>query len=131
MSIVLDASAVVTLLIQDDGADRVGAAISHDDAFAPDLIDVEVASSFRRFESKGLVNPVDAARAVRAALRLPITRTRNASLVLGAWSSRHNVSIYDGIYVSLARRLDCPLMTRDRRLATASDLRVPIILLPS
>lgn len=38
-----------------------------------------------------------------------------------AFQLRENVSAYDAAYVVLAEALDCPLLTRDRRLAASSS----------
>ncbi len=42
------------------------------------------------------------------------------------WELRHNLAAYDAVYVPLAEALDAPLLTRDRRLATASGHRARI-----
>jgi predicted nucleic acid-binding protein len=129
--VVIDASAVVALLTGDPSAGHVRSALTDEDTFAPELIDVEVTNAFRRLEARGLVASAAAERSVKLALALPIERTRHRSLVLGAWSLRRNLSLYDAIYVSLANRLDCALLTGDRRLATTPGLGVPVILLPT
>ncbi len=36
-----------------------------------------------------------------------------------AWQLRQSVSFYDALYVALAERLDCPLITADKRIARA------------
>ncbi len=36
------------------------------------------------------------------------------------WDLRNNLTAYDAAYVALAELLDAPLLTRDRRLATAA-----------
>jgi predicted nucleic acid-binding protein len=36
------------------------------------------------------------------------------------WELRHNLTAYDAVYAALAEALDAPLLTRDRRLATAA-----------
>ena len=43
------------------------------------------------------------------------------------WSLRHNVSACDALYVALARRLACPLVTLDRRLAAAPHLGITVV----
>ena len=71
------------------------------------------------------------ARAVlRVLLRAPITRAPHAPRMEVAWKQRANLSLYDAVYVSLARRLDAPLLTADRRLAPGPGLGVPVTLLP-
>ena len=39
--------------------------------------------------------------------------------MLRVWSLRDNLTAYDAAYVALAEALDAPLLTRDRRLASA------------
>jgi predicted nucleic acid-binding protein len=39
------------------------------------------------------------------------------------WSLRDNLTAYDAAYVALAEALDAPLLTRDRRMASAPGLR--------
>lgn len=39
---------------------------------------------------------------------------------------RKNLAAYDAAYLVLAEALDCPLLTRDRRLARSSGHRVRI-----
>jgi predicted nucleic acid-binding protein len=35
------------------------------------------------------------------------------------WDLRHNLTAYDAAYLALAEALEAPLLTRDRRIATA------------
>lgn len=60
---------------------------------------------------------------------LPLIRYPHTALVRRAWGLRHNVHLYDGVYVALAEALDAPLWTRDHRLRTASGIRCSVELL--
>jgi hypothetical protein len=51
---------------------------------------------------------------------LPMHRYPHDVLLPRIWELRHNLTAYDAVYVALAEALDAPLLTRDRRLATAS-----------
>ncbi|HTQ14606.1 MAG TPA: type II toxin-antitoxin system VapC family toxin [Rhizomicrobium sp.] len=42
------------------------------------------------------------------------------------WDLRNKLTAYDAAYVALARVLDAPLLTRDRRLATAAGRHVQV-----
>ena len=43
----------------------------------------------------------------------------HGKLTARAWQFRQNVSFCDALYVALAERLDCPLVTADKRIARA------------
>ncbi len=45
------------------------------------------------------------------------------------WDLRNNLTAYDAVYVALAGVLDAPLITRDRRLATAASQHARIELI--
>ena len=114
-SVVIDCSALVNLLV--DGADHAFDELS---LHAPTLIDYELVSAAAR---------VDRARATRGtgsgllldAGRVSIVRHDADNLVASMWSMRHGISLYDGAYVALARMIRAPLVTSDRRLATAAE----------
>lgn len=62
-------------------------------------------------------------RAELAVARLtagPIQRVSSRSLAHRAWGLRHNLSIYDALYVALALQHDATLLTADRGMATAA-----------
>jgi len=94
---------------------------------APDLLNAEVISAFRRFEASGLIG---ARRAGEAILRLadaPIERLTTKQLSLDVWRLRHNLTSYDATYVALAAALDCPLLTADGAMARTPNIGVAVI----
>lgn len=46
-------------------------------------------------------------------------RYPHAGLLHRVWALRNNLTAYDAIYVALAEVVEVPLLTRDRRLASA------------
>jgi predicted nucleic acid-binding protein len=42
---------------------------------------------------------------------------------------RHNLSVYDALFLQLAEELDCPLVSADRRAFAGIDSPVEILLL--
>lgn len=123
--LVLDASAVVALLLGRPGADEAGRHMAeHDYALhAPHLLDVEVWSALRRLVAAGdaLPSRAEAAMADLAALRLK--RYPHGALAARVWALRENISAYDATYVALAELLSdagATLVTADVRLARAS-----------
>ena len=123
--IVVDASALVELLLGTDLGRRVAARLSDPERglHTPHLADVEIAQAMRRFVREGLLE-ADAAAAALAELRaLDLERHSHEPLLDRVWALRENVTAYDAIYVALAEALDAPLLTCDARLARAPGVR--------
>jgi predicted nucleic acid-binding protein len=126
VALVIDASAMVELLLRSPAARAVEAAILDTDAFAPELLDVEVISALARLEREGELEARFARNALNVLLEAPVTRVPHAGLIMDAWMRRHNLSAYDSVYVALAARLGCPLITGDVRLARAPGLGITV-----
>lgn len=122
--IVVDASVIVTGLADDgpDG-DRVRERVRDERLLAPHLIDLEVASAWRRLESAGDLDD----RRVRLALTdlaaLRLERVAHGVLLDRCWELRDNVTVYDAAYVALAELFETTLLTADARLVRAPGLR--------
>jgi predicted nucleic acid-binding protein len=128
LTIVIDASALVELILGTPRAGKVRAALDDHRILAPDLINIEVLSTLRRLLHQGGITDLRARRAVSMVRIAPILRIPTLALLNEVWSLRDNVSAYDAAYVALARAADCPLITGDARLARASLSRVSVIL---
>ena len=125
--IVVDASVVVTAL-GDDGRDGQAARerLAGARLAAPQLIEIEVLSAWRRLAAAGRLEERRADLA-RADLRsLPIDRVPHAPLLDRCWALRTNLTVYDAAYVALAELLDVPLLTADARLAATPGPRCVI-----
>jgi predicted nucleic acid-binding protein len=130
---VIDASVVVTVLADAEHAPWAEAQLStggpHRSLWVPHLIDAEVGQALRRRVAAGRLGEDRAGAALRDFAQMPLRRIDHVGLIDRAWQLRHNLSFYDGLYVALAEVLDAPLVTLDRRLATAVDdaSRVPVL----
>jgi predicted nucleic acid-binding protein len=60
---------------------------------------------------------------------MAIVRHPHQPFLSRLWALRDNFSAYDAIYVALAQTLDAPLLTRDRRLASAAKSHVSVELI--
>lgn len=119
---VLDASVVVLQVAPPPGLADVRRRFTDTVAHAPHLVDAECGHVFRRAVRRGELTADEGWAALRAASALIDTRHGHASLAQVAWTLRDRLTYYDALYVSLAARLDAPLVTADRRLAAAHDL---------
>ena len=129
--IVVDASALVELLLDTDEAGAVAARLfdSGDSLAAPHLIDVEAAQVLRRYAQAGEIDDRRGREAMADLADMPIRRYPHDVLLPRVWDLRHNLTAYDATYVALAEALDAPLVTRDRRLAGAAGHGAEIELL--
>ena len=129
--IVLDASAVLELLLGTPAGLEVGARLT-DPAMAlhaPHLMDIEVAQVLRRYVREAQLTDEDAATAIQDLRDLDLTRHAHEPLLDRVWALRKNFSAYDAVYVALAEVLDASLVTCDRRLAHAPGMKKRAILI--
>ena len=118
--IVLDASATVELLGDTQAGKKIALRISTERILhAPHLLDLEVASAFRRQVALGAVDTERAARALALHRNLRIMRHPHYPYLDRIWDLRHNFSAYDACYIALAEALGATLLTRDKALASA------------
>jgi predicted nucleic acid-binding protein len=121
--VVLDASAAVRVLAP---ADEVELALQTrllgERCVAPHLIDAEVGHVLRRRVAAGDIEARNAEAALMSLTALVVERYPHAALARAAWGLRHNISYYAALYAALAARLRAPLLTADKRLASAPGL---------
>ena len=118
--IVVDASALVELLLQTPRGIQVAVRLDGEDAAAPELLDAEVLSAMARLERAGTIDRADADAAVDVLESMPVTRVRHEVLNQRAWQLRDRVRIADGFYVACGELFTSPLLTCDARLARAA-----------
>ena len=121
----------MVLALGDDGrqGDMARRLLRNERIAAPELLDVEVVSAWRRHEAQGRLSSERAALAHRDLRELPVERVSHRLLMERCWQSRANITIYDAVYVALAELLDVPLLTADRKLANAPGVRCQITVL--
>jgi predicted nucleic acid-binding protein len=126
--IVLDASAVVEMLLNTVLGERVGSRVARrgETVHAPHLLDAEVLHAVRRLCATGEVPEERGLLALADLADLPIVRYVHTDLVARAWALRASVTAYDGMYVALAEALDAPVVTCDGRLGRAHGHRAKV-----
>jgi predicted nucleic acid-binding protein len=119
--IVVDASALLELLLDTSVAERIASRIfdPNESLHAPHLIDLEIAQVLRRYARDRTLSPSRSQQALHDHRALRLTRYSHELLLPRIWELRHRVTAYDAAYLALAELLDAPLSTRDARLARA------------
>jgi predicted nucleic acid-binding protein len=125
--VVVDASALVDLLLHLHAAPAIRTTLRGAGLYAPSVVDGEVLGAIRGAWLRGALTDERAATALDRLAAMPVERVPDRVLLHEAWSLRRNLSAADGLYVALARRLGCPLVTLDRRLAAAPGLGITVV----
>jgi predicted nucleic acid-binding protein len=123
--IVLDASAVIELLLNTDGGSLVRDRIADpgESLHAPHLLSVEVTQVLRRYVSLRAIDADTAASALEDLAAIDIARYAHEPFLPRVWGLRDNLTAYDAVYIALAELLESPLLTFDARVAGAPGHR--------
>ncbi len=118
--IVVDCSVVVDALVGVD-SELWHERLAKQRLTAPSLLDYEFLSALRGLERGGRITTPRAIDALSDFGQLPVRRWDFSSpLRWRSFDLRSNLTAYDAAYVALAEALECPLLTRDSRLAKAA-----------
>jgi predicted nucleic acid-binding protein len=121
--IVVDASVLAPALGHDNvDGDAARARLRGEDLAAPEIIDLEVASVWRRT----LTDERRASLALADLADLPLRRAPHLRLLGRCWELRHNLTPYDAAYVALAEALGVALVTADARLSRAIGVQCAV-----
>ena len=120
--IVVDASAVIEVLLGTSAADRIAERLfaEGETLHAPHLIDVEIAQVLRRYARAGAFGSERGDEALEDLADFPTARYPHQPFLFRIWELRHSVTAYDAAYLALAEALAAPLVTRDTKLASTA-----------
>lgn len=130
-TVVVDASTLVAAVASTGSlGDRARAMLQGHRRAAPHLIDAEVGNALRSMVLRGdLTDGVGASARLMAERLVHRRHPIHGAIAARAWQLRHNLGFYDALYIALAERLHCQLITADNRIARAfkdHDLISPI-----
>lgn len=126
MKFVLDSNVAIKWVLPE--ADTPQAIAIRDDfrrgvheLIAPDVLPVEVAHALTRAERRGVIPNSDSKAKLADVLFVGVTLHAYLSLLDRALeiSSQARIGVYDCLYVALAEREGCELLTADSRLANS------------
>lgn len=123
----VDAS-VLAPALGDDGpdGDAARARLRGEQLTAPELIDLEVTSVFRRLVRTGALDRRRARLAMGDLLALPLRRIPHRHLLERCWELQSNLTVYDASYVATAELFGAKLLTSDVRMSRAPGLRCQV-----
>jgi predicted nucleic acid-binding protein len=119
-ALVLDASAMVDLLVGAESAVVIRARLLSGQLHAPAHFDAEVLSALGRLNRAGHLSAVAVSSLLPRVANARIRRHPVGQLLVGAWDRREELSLADALYVELAERLDAPIISTDDRLVAAA-----------
>jgi predicted nucleic acid-binding protein len=96
---------------------------------APDVFPVEIAHALSRAERRGLIQPIEGSQHLSDLLVYLPTLHASLTLLPRAYeiSSQVRIGVYDCLYVALAQRERCDLITADTRLMNSLLPSYPFI----
>jgi predicted nucleic acid-binding protein len=126
--VLLDAAAIVDLLLRNDLGRTVRTHIEGRVLWSVVHLDAEVFSALARLRRDGRLDTDDVQTRLELLASLPLERLPiTGSLLSQAWALRDNIAARAALYVAAARPLGVPLLTTDRRLQrAASDVAVEL-----
>lgn len=124
--IVVDASAVVEVLVGPPNETLAARLAAEEVLHAPHLLDTEVLHVLRRLEQRGVLTPARVETARTTFDALAIDRYPHRPVSDRVWALRPALSTYDATYVALAEALDAVLVTTDRRIGGANGSQATV-----
>lgn len=120
--IVLDASAAIEWLFRSPAGIKIDTRVfsAAETLHVPHLFDVEVAQVLQRYVRDKTITAQRGEEALEDLSDMPLRRYPHDFLIPRVWDLRATLTAYDAVYVALAEVLDAPLLTCDRKIASAS-----------
>lgn len=125
--VVIDASAVVDLLLGGEPGERAAPMVAGCALHAPAHLDAEVLSALGRLVRDDAVDAATMPQRLSRLRAMPLQRHPLGPLLDGAWQRRHNDRLLDGLYVELAVQQRWPLVTTDGRLARGTTADIVVV----
>lgn len=130
MSIVIDASAAIRLMLTRPRIDSLRDLVDGDEIHTVTHFDIECISGLRNLWIRQSLSDEAFIQACDVPALLPVLRHPIHALTGRIAELRHNATAYDAAYIALAEAFGAPLLTDDRRLAATPGARCTFRQLP-
>ena len=129
---VVDASVALSWAFEDEThlrADTALEQVAEEGALVPQLWHLETRKALLTAERRGRLSSVEVNERLDALKDLPITTDQEPDLQSAFELARiHGLTMYDALYLELAKRKDAELATLDRHLAQAAEVEgIPLL----
>lgn len=114
--VVVDASAIVDLLLGNELGGAVGRRLAGHALYAPAHLDAEVSALWADCTRAGDIKAQDVESTLQGLAAAPIQRHGVSDLLVDSWVSRQQLRLVDALYIQLAVSLGVRLITADGRL---------------
>lgn len=126
MSFVLDASVTACWCFPDEQSAAADAAMRRllgEEAMVPPVWSLEIRNILVVNERRGRIEPEDSNAFLQDLSLLPIrVHSETDEVAALALARKHQLTVYDAVYLNLAMRISAPLATLDRSLARAAQV---------
>ena len=126
MSLVVDASVLVEILLKTPVGRAAVPLLADQAAAAPDIVDSEVAQALRRARRRGGLDDDQLTTALGVLADWPLARVPTRLLVSRSRRWWANVPVYDSLYLAVAASRDARVLTCDGPLSRAPGTGVPV-----
>lgn len=112
---VLDASALLELMVVEQPDPSLRDAFRFDRCVTPEVMDLDAADVLSRLVARGDLPAAEAVQVLRDVRAAPVQRFPHRPLLTRVWGYREHLPPYGAAYVALAGILGVPLLTSDLR----------------
>ena len=126
MSLVVDASVLVEILLKTPLGRAAVGRLADQDVSSPDILDSEVAQALRRACRRGGLDDDELRATIEVLADWPVARVPTRHLVLGSRRWWRSVSVYDSLYLAVAVSRGAHLLACDGPLSRAPGTGVLI-----
>ena len=128
MNVLLDASALMSVLIDEPEKEHIVTITKDYELIAPSILPYEIGNALTRLKKRQILTSRQIMMAYKEFLRIPL-RFMDVNIEEALQiACKYSIYAYDAYYLEMASRLNLPLLTLDVQMKkVAADLRVRIL----